>query len=79
MCSRGTVSYTHLDVYKRQAMYKENYTLITTNDVGEYEGYEGNPLDQLIENDFSWAASNRENILNTWMEKYDAKSEPEEE
>ena len=75
-------AYTFLDWAisdSAMAMYKENYPIITTNDVGEYEGYEGNPLDQLIENDFSWAASNRENILNTWMEKYDAKSEPEEE
>ena len=75
-------AYTFLDWAisdSAMAMYKENYPIITTNDVGEYEGYEGNPLDQLIENDFSWAASNRENLLNTWMEKYDAKSEPEEE
>ena len=35
------------------------------------------PLDQLIDNDFSWAAENRENILNEWMEKYDSKSEAE--
>lgn len=75
-------SYTFLDwAISDSAMelYKENYPIITTNDVGEYEGYEGNPLDQLIENDFSWAASNREDILSQWMERYDAKSEPEEE
>ena len=75
-------AYTFLDWAisdSAMALYKENYPIITTNDVGEYEGSEGNPLDQLIENDFSWAASNREDILNTWMEKYDAKSEPAEE
>ena len=71
-------AYTFLDwAISDSAMelYKENYPIITIDDVGEYEG---NPLDQLIDNDFSWAASNREDILKQWMEKYDAKSEPEE-
>lgn len=74
-------AYTFLDwAISDSAMelYKENYPIITIDDVGEYEGYDGNPLDQLIDNDFSWAASNREDILKQWMEKYDAKSEPEE-
>lgn len=74
-------AYTFLDWAisdNAMALYKENYPIITTNDVGTYEGYEGNPLDQLIDNDFSWAAANRENILNTWMEKYDGKSAPQE-
>lgn len=74
-------AYTFLDwAISDSAMelYKENYPIITTSDVGTYEGYDSNPLDQLIDNDFSWAASNRESILNTWMEKYDGKSAPEE-
>ena len=74
-------AYTFLDWAisdSAMALYKENYPIITTNDVGTYDGYEGNPLDQLIDNDFSWAASNREGILNTWMEKYDGKSAPED-
>lgn len=74
-------AYTFLDwAISDSAMelYKQNYPIITTNDVGTYEGYEGNPLDQLIENDFSWAAANREEILNDWMAKFDAKSEPAE-
>lgn len=74
-------AYTFLDwAISDSAMelYKQNYPIITTNDVGMYEGYEGNPLDQLIENDFSWAAANREEILNDWMAKFDAKSEPAE-
>lgn len=58
-------------------LYKENYPIITTGGDGTYEGYEGDPLDQLIDNDFSWAAQNREGILSTWMEKFDAKSAPE--
>lgn len=74
-------AYTFLDWAisdSAMALYKENYPIITTSDVGSYEGYDSNPLDQLIDNDFSWAASNRESILNTWMEKYDGKSAPEE-
>ncbi len=74
-------AYTFLDWAisdSAMALYKENYPIITTSDVGTYEGYDSNPLDQLIDNDFSWAASNRESILNTWMEKYDGKSAPEE-
>lgn len=56
-------------------LYRVNYPIVTVENTGEYEGYDSNPLDQLIENDFSWAAENREDILNTWMEKYDSKSE----
>ena len=57
--------------------YKQNYPIITIEGVGEYDGYEKNPIDQLIDNDFSWAASHRENILNTWMSKFNGKSAAE--
>mgnify|MGYP000336072911 CR=1 FL=1 len=75
-------AYTFLDWAisdSAMAMYKENYPIITTNDVGEYEGYEGNPLDQLIPDmDFNKAAKNRESILESWTDRYDSKSAPEE-
>lgn len=58
-------------------LYRANYPIVTVENTGTYEGYDSNPLDQLIDNDFSWAAENRENILNEWMEKYDSKSEAE--
>lgn len=58
-------------------LYRVNYPIVTVENTGTYEGYDSNPLDQLINNDFSWAAENRENILNEWMEKYDSKSEAE--
>ena len=29
-----------------------------------------------IQNDFAWAAANREPILSEWQKRYDAKSEP---
>ena len=73
-------AYTFLDWAISDAamdLYRVNYPIVTVENTGEYEGYEGNPLDQLIENDFSWAAENREDILNQWMEKYDSKSEAE--
>jgi iron(III) transport system substrate-binding protein len=59
------------------ALYKENYPIITTGEGGTYEGFESNPVDQLIENDFVWVAENRDSILNQWLEKYDSKSAAE--
>ena len=73
-------AYTFLDwAISDEAMdlYRVNYPIVTVGNTGTYEGYDSNPLDQLIDNDFSWAAENRENILNEWMEKYDSKSEAE--
>ncbi len=59
-------------------LYKVNYPIIATGEGGKYEGFTFNPVDQLIDNDFSWAAENRDNILKKWMEKYDSKSAPKE-
>lgn len=56
-------------------LYKVNYPIVTISNVGSYEGYEGDPLKQLIENDFVWTAKNRESILEKWVQKYDGKSE----
>ena len=73
-------AYTFLDwAISDEAMdlYRVNYPIVTVENTGTYEGYDSNPLDQLIDNDFSWAAENREDILNKWMEKYDSKSEAE--
>lgn len=41
------------------------------------EGFPSDPKAQLAENDFVWAAANREQILEEWLKRYDAKSEPE--
>ncbi|MDR1067874.1 MAG: putative 2-aminoethylphosphonate ABC transporter substrate-binding protein [Clostridiales Family XIII bacterium] len=58
-------------------LYKDNYPIIATGQGGTYEGFTGNPVDQLLpDNDLAWIAANREEILNTWMQKFDAKSEP---
>lgn len=39
------------------------------------EGFPEQPEKQLIENDFKWAAANREKILQEWSRRYDGKSE----
>jgi iron(III) transport system substrate-binding protein len=39
-------------------------------------GYPADPLKQLIKNDLVKAAAERESILQEWMQRYDAKSEP---
>lgn len=59
-------------------LYKANYPIVATGEGGRYEGFDFNPVDQLIDNDFSWAAENRDSILKKWMEKYDSKSAPKE-
>lgn len=60
-------------------LLKEDYAITGVKMSDEIpEGYTKNPLDQLIpNNDFEWAAKNREDILNKWMEKFDGKSEPQ--
>ncbi|MDR3149079.1 MAG: putative 2-aminoethylphosphonate ABC transporter substrate-binding protein [Oscillospiraceae bacterium] len=55
-------------------LYKVNYPIIATGGDGTYEGYEIDPIAQLIDNDFVWTAQNRDSILNKWMEKFDSKS-----
>jgi iron(III) transport system substrate-binding protein len=40
------------------------------------EGFPKDPEKQLIDNDFQWAAKNRERILREWAKRYDHKSEP---
>ncbi|MHC1772235.1 MAG: putative 2-aminoethylphosphonate ABC transporter substrate-binding protein [Flexilinea sp.] len=56
------------------ALYKQNYPIISTGGDGTYEGYESDPVKQLIENDFVWTAKNRDAILEKWILKYDSKS-----
>jgi iron(III) transport system substrate-binding protein len=58
-------------------LYKVNYPIIATGGDGNYEGYEIDPVSQLIENDFNWVANNRDDILSKWIEKYDSKSAAE--
>jgi iron(III) transport system substrate-binding protein len=55
-------------------LYRKNYPIITIGVSGGYEGYKGDPVKQLIDNDFAWAAGNRDQILKKWSAKFDAKS-----
>ncbi|MDR2594102.1 MAG: putative 2-aminoethylphosphonate ABC transporter substrate-binding protein [Fibromonadaceae bacterium] len=54
--------------------YKTMYPIISTGKGGNYEGFNSDPIKQLIDNDFAWTASNREAILNKWMTLFDSKS-----
>ena len=60
------------------AMYSKVYPIVAANmDVEAPEGYPKDPSQQLIENDFDWAAANRDRILQEWGKRYDSKSEPQ--
>ncbi len=57
--------------------YAKSYP-ITAMDTGVAipTGYPADPLKQLIKNDLVKAAGERERVLQEWMKRYDAKSEP---
>jgi iron(III) transport system substrate-binding protein len=40
------------------------------------EGFPADPVKQLIKNDLSWAAKNRDSILDEWNKRYGSKTEP---
>ncbi len=62
------------DVSKK---YAENFAITAVKtDVPIPQGYPADPLKQLAKNDFNWAATNRDRILEEWTKRYDAKSEP---
>jgi len=57
-------------------LYAKSYPIVTNGNVSTYSGFpDMDPVEQLIENDLAWIASNRENILNKWTAAYDGKSE----
>jgi iron(III) transport system substrate-binding protein len=59
------------------ALYKNSYPIIATGQGGKYAGFTNDPVDQLIDNDLVWIATNRDSILNKWMQNYDSKSAPQ--
>lgn len=60
-------------------LYAQNFAITATpTDVPIPEGFPADPVAQLTDNDFTWAAVNRERILEEWTKRYDAKSEPKE-
>jgi iron(III) transport system substrate-binding protein len=58
--------------------YAENFAVTAVKtDVKAPEVFPADPTEQLIDNDFQWAANNRDRILEEWRNRYDSKSEPE--
>jgi len=55
-------------------LYKANYPILANGKGGKYEGFASDPVNQLIDNDLSWVAANRESILGKWTDKFDGKS-----
>jgi len=52
-------------------IYNEAFPIIATGEGGSYYGFEGqDPVDQLIEKDFVWIATNREDILTEWERRF---------
>ena len=58
-------------------MYNEGYAVIAMPELAKpVEHFPEGILEAMIDNDFVWAAQNRERILKEWQSRYDAKSEP---
>ena len=58
-------------------MYNEGYAVIAIPELAQpVKHFPANIPEKMIENDFDWAASNRERILAEWQKRYDSKSEP---
>ena len=58
-------------------MYNVGYAVVAIPGVAKpVEHFPEGLTDKMIENDFEWAANNRERILSEWIKRYDAKSEP---
>ena len=55
-------------------LYKDNYPILANGRGGKYDGFDGDPVKQLIDNDLAWIAANRDSILGKWTEKFDGKS-----
>jgi iron(III) transport system substrate-binding protein len=59
------------------AMYAKGYAIVAIDGVAQpLEHVPANLAELLIKNDFTWAAQNRERILQEWTTRYNAKSEP---
>ena len=53
------------------ALMSEDYAIISTGGGSIPTGYLRNPMDQLLPNDFKWAAKNRDRILTEWQRRYE--------
>jgi iron(III) transport system substrate-binding protein len=58
-------------------MYNEGYAVIAIPELAQpVMHFPENIAEKMIDNDFEWAAQNRERILAEWQQRYDSKSEP---
>jgi iron(III) transport system substrate-binding protein len=58
-------------------LYAEGYAVVAIPEMAQSIEYMPEDLQsKMIDNDFDWAASNRERILAEWQKRYDVKSEP---
>ena len=58
-------------------LYAEGYAVVAIPELAQPIEYMPEDLkSKMIDNDFDWAASNRERILAEWQKRYDVKSEP---
>ncbi len=61
------------------AIYNEFLPILAIPGIAKpVEHFPPNTMEKMIDNDFAWAASNRERILGEWQKRFDAKSEPKE-
>lgn len=59
------------------ALYAKYYGVVAIDGIAKpIPHYPADPLAIMIDNDFAWAAANRDAILAEWSKRYDAKSEP---
>lgn len=57
-------------------LYNEGYAVVAYPGIAQpVENFPENVVEAMIDNDFEWAAVNRERILAEWTRRYDAKSE----
>lgn len=58
-------------------MYNKGYAVVAMPGVAKpVKHFPENPEALMIDNNFSWAAENRSDILKSWQQRYDSKSDP---
>jgi iron(III) transport system substrate-binding protein len=58
-------------------LYAKSYSVTAYPSIsGKIENYPENEEQLMIKNDFTWAAANRDRILEEWTKRYDSKSAP---
>lgn len=58
-------------------MYNESYAIVAYSGIAKpVENFPDGIEEKMIDNDFQWAASHREEILAEWKKRYDSKSQP---